>query len=109
LKNYLAQFHGKAPGWVIELMDLAYWGEYGVPTDQQSALNLVDFMAPDPAGDFAMFGESDEAYRIAGGSSSLTDALAARLGSNIAVRKSHALTAISKDGKGLRLSFTADR
>ena len=102
---YLKQFHGKAPAWVIELLDLAYWGEYGIPTDQQSSLNLVDFMAPDPQRDFAMFGESDEAFRISGGSSTLTDALAARLGNAISVKPSHALTAAARDGNRLRLSF----
>ena len=106
---YLAQFHGKAPAWVIELLDLAYRGEYGIPTDQQSALNLVDFMAPDPAGDFAMFGESDEASRISGGSSALPDALVARLGDGIAAKTAHALTTLSDDGKRLHLSFTTER
>lgn len=102
---YLAQFRGHAPAWVIELLDLAYWGEYGVPTDQQSALSLVDFMAPNPTGDFAMFGQSDEAFRISGGSSSLPEALAAQLGDGIAVKPSHALTAMSLVGDRVRLSF----
>lgn len=109
LAAYLAQFHGKAPAWVLELLDLAYWGEYGVPTDQQSALNLVDFMAPNPTGDFAMFGESDEAFRISGGSSSLTDALAARLGSGIEVKPAHVLTTLARNGRKLNLSFTTNR
>ncbi len=106
---YLAQFHGKAPAWVIELLDLAYCGEYGVPTDQQSALNLVDFMAPDPTGDFAMFGKSDEAFRISGGSSALPDALAARLGDGISIKRSHALEAIGMEEGVLVLSFKTDQ
>ena len=102
---YLAQFHGKAPAWVIDLLSLAYWGEYGIATDQQSSLNLVDFMAPDPAGDFAMFGKSDEVSRISGGSSALTDALAARLGDAIVVKPLHALAGLSLESNRPRLSF----
>ena len=105
---YLKQFNGKAPAWVIELLDLAYWGEYGMPTDQQSALNLVDFMAPNPSADFAMFGESDEAFRIVGGSQSLPDALAARLGDGITIKRGHALEAIGMEEGLLALSFKTD-
>lgn len=108
IAQYLRQFHRRAAPWVIDWIDLAYAGEYGMPTDQQSALNLVDFMAPDPSGDFAMFGASDEVYRIEGGSSSLPDALAAKLGNEIQIRKGHALNAITINGGRLRLSFTRD-
>jgi monoamine oxidase len=106
--DYLKQFNGNAPAWVLDLLDLAYAGEYGMPCDEQSALNLVDFMNADPTGDFAMFGESDEAYRISGGSSSLPDALAAHLGNEITIKRSHALTAVTMNGNRLRLSFTKD-
>jgi monoamine oxidase len=109
IAQYLRQFRGKAAPWVLDLLDLAYAGEYGMPSDRQSALNLVDFMAPDPSGDFAMFGESDEVYRIEGGSSSLPDALAAKLGNEIAIRKGAVLNAVTINGGRLRLSFTGDR
>jgi monoamine oxidase len=109
LKAYLQSFRGRAPDWAIDLLDLAYWGEFGVPTDQQSALNLVDFIAADPAGDFEMFGESDEAYRIAGGSSTLTDALLARLGPDVTRKTGKALTAIATDGGHVRLTFAGQQ
>jgi monoamine oxidase len=79
-----------------------------MPCDQQSALNLVDFMAPDPTGNFEMFGESDEVYRIEGGSSSLPDALAAKLGNEITIRKGSVLNAVTVNGGRMRLSFTGD-
>jgi monoamine oxidase len=109
IADYLKQFRGKAPPWVIELVDLAYWGEYGMPTDQQSALNLIDFMAPDPNGAFSMFGESDEAFRIAGGSQTLPDTLAERLGQETTIKKAHALEAIAVEEGRLALSFKTDR
>jgi monoamine oxidase len=107
LKAYLTQFRGHAPDWVIDLVDLAYWGEYGVPTNEQSALNLVDLIGADPSGDFAMFGASDEVFRIAGGSSALPDALAAKLGTTIGMKTQCALTSIADTGANLRLGFNA--
>lgn len=108
ITQYLHQFRGKSPAWVLEMLDIAYSGEYGMPCEQQSALNLVDFMSPDPSGDFAMFGESDEVYRIEGGSSSLPDALAAKLGNEITIRKGSVLNTVTINGGRLRLSFTGD-
>jgi monoamine oxidase len=105
VKAYLQQFRGLAPDWAIDLLDLAYWGEYGLPTEQQSALNLVDFIGSDPAGEFRLFGDSDEAFRIAGGSSTLTDALLARLGPNIELKAGHALIGLATTEHGLRLAF----
>jgi monoamine oxidase len=108
LRDYLAQFRGRTADWVIELLDIAYWGEYGLPTNEQSALNLVDFIGTDTAKNFEMFGESDEAYRIAGGSSSLPDALYARLGDSIRQRLAHGLSSIAHDGARFALTFTAE-
>lgn len=108
IAQYMRQFRGKAPAWALDWIDLAYWGEYGMPTDQQSALNLIDFMAPDPTGDFSMFGESDEAWRIDGGSSSLPDAVIDKLGNMVAMRKGYALRAVTNNGGRFRLSFTTD-
>ncbi len=105
IAQYLAQFRGHAAKWVIDLVDLAYWGEYGMRTDQQSALNLIDFMDPKPKGDFAMFGESDEVFRIAGGSQTLPDVLYSRLNTNIERKTGAALSHIARDGDGFALTF----
>jgi monoamine oxidase len=109
LKAYLQQFRGRAADWAVDLLDLAYWGEFGVPTDQQSALNLVDFIAADPAGDFEIFGESDEAFRIAGGSSTLTDALLAQLDPQVTHKTGTALTAIAAERGQVSLTFAGPR
>ena len=102
IAQYLKQFRGHAPDWAIDLLDLAYLGEYGIPTDQQSSLNLVDFISADSGkdADFALFGKSDEAFRIEGGSSKLPVALYNRLGPKVTSRLGHALTAVGrKDGQ----------
>ena len=105
LGDYLARSRGRVAKWVLDLMTIAYWGEYGMHPDKQSAMNLVDFMKPDPKGDFEMFGESDEVFRIAGGSQTLPDVLNSRLGDNIARRSGAALTGIARDGDGFTLAF----
>lgn len=105
LRDYIAALSNHAPAWVTQLLDMAYAGEYGIPTHEQSALNLVDFIGTDTSGGFLMFGESDEAMRIEGGSSSLTDALAARLGPSITVERQHGLVAVERASEGVRLTF----
>jgi len=106
LRAYLTRVSNHAPAWVIELLDIAYRGEYGLPTDEQSALNLVDFIGTETQHGFHIFGESDEAFRIAGGSSSLPEALAARL-TNLDRRMQHALVGLARSDDGVRLSFDA--
>jgi len=104
LADYLRQLSNLAPAWAMEVLDIAYRGEFGLETRHQSALNLVDFIGTDTAEGFHVFGESDEAFRIAGGSSALPDALAGRIGP-APLRPRHVLTAIARSDAGLRLSF----
>ncbi|HSD93718.1 MAG TPA: NAD(P)/FAD-dependent oxidoreductase [Methyloceanibacter sp.] len=100
LKAYLEQFRGKAEDWAIDLLDVAYVGEFGLETEDQSCLNLVDFIGTDLNEPFAIYGESDEAYRIKGGSSALIKALVAALGDKADMQLGHALTTLDvKDGK----------
>jgi monoamine oxidase len=100
LKAYLDQFHGKAEDWAIDLLDVAYVGEYGLETAEQSSLNLVDFIGTDLDAPFAIYGESNEAFRIKGGSSTLIKALVAALENKVEMKLGQALTALdTKDGK----------
>jgi monoamine oxidase len=81
LKAYLKNLREKTnvEDWVIEMLDVAYVGEYGMATEDQSSLNLVNFIGTDLSKPFQIFGESDEAWRIKGGSSKLIEALEAAL------------------------------
>ena len=100
LKAYLDQFRGKAEDWAVDLLDVAYVGEFGLETKDQSSLNMVDFIATDMSEPFAIFGDSDQALRIKGGSSTLINALAAALKDKADMRLGHALTALDvNDGK----------
>ncbi len=106
LQAYLRRTGNLAPRWALEVLDIAYRGEFGLNTAEQSALNLVDFIGTDPRQGFQIFGESDEAYRIAGGSSALPEALVARLGGT-AQHMRHALVSIARTPRGVRLVFDA--
>jgi monoamine oxidase len=109
LEDYLDQLRPIAPAWVIDFLGIAYLGELGLPLDQQSALNMVDFIDTDVASEFSVFGESDEAFRIAGGSSSLPEAIEAKLAGEyaalVSLNKGRELTAIADEAGKLVLTF----
>ena len=87
LKAYLEQFRGKTDDWAIDLLDVAYNIEFGLETEDQSSLNMVDFIGTDLSAPFQMFGESDEVFRIKGGSSTLIKALLAALENKIEMQR----------------------
>jgi monoamine oxidase len=63
-----------------QLLDVAYNIEYGRETKEQSSLNLVYLLGFQPsAGDFSIFGTSDERFHIVGGNQQLPQAIAASL------------------------------
>jgi monoamine oxidase len=107
LKDYLEQFRGKAEDWVIDLLDVAYNIEYGIETKDQSSLNLVDFITTDMSKPFSMFGESDEVYRIKGGSSALITALVNALQSKIDMKQGWGLTSLDYKDKKIVMGFDA--
>jgi monoamine oxidase len=107
LKAYLEQFRGRAEDWAIDLLDVAYVCEFGLETEEQSSLNMVDFIATDLSNPFQIFGESDEAYRIKGGSSVLIKALLAALENRADMRLGQALTALDVKGGRIVGSFDA--
>jgi monoamine oxidase len=107
LKAYLEQFRGKAEDWAIDLIDVAYNIEFSLLTEDQSSLNMVDFITTDLSVPFQIFGESDEIYRIKGGSSALIKALTAALENKADMRLGHALTAIDRKGGKIVLTIAA--
>lgn len=78
LQSYLDSMDGNTMEWVEpwlrELISVAYRGEYGLESHEQSAINLVSFIGTE-TDEFKIFGESDEAKRIKGGNSKLINAL----------------------------------
>jgi monoamine oxidase len=107
LKAYLEQFRGKAEDWAIDLLDVAYNIEFALLTEDQSSLAMVDFITADLSVPFQLFGESDEAFRIKGGSSALIKALTAALENKADMRPGHALTALDRKGGKIVLTLAA--
>ena len=107
LKDYLEQFRGKTDDWAIDLLDVAYNIEYGLETKDQSSLNMVDFITTDMSKPFSMFGESDEVFRIKGGSSALIKALVAALDNKIDMKQGHALTSLATKDKQIVVGLSA--
>jgi monoamine oxidase len=102
LSDYLAD--RGVTGWLRQLIETAYVGEFGLDAGEQSCLNLLTMVSLDVSdGRFRVFGESDERYRLQGGNQALTDAMAGKYRDRI--RYDHRLEAIAADGEGYRLSF----
>lgn len=85
-----------------QLMEVAYVIEYGLEANDQSALNLVTMLdAPTVVGQsepWAIFGSSDERWKLKGGNWSVANALAKKIKAKI--HHGHALTAISETSSG---------
>lgn len=113
LSQYLASLSNSTERWVIDLLSLAWSSEFGIPVNRQSSLNLVDMIGADTQQGFAMFGKHDGALRIAGGSSSLPEALFARLSAaplsnRTEIHLRHQLMRIARDDKGIQLGFRVE-
>jgi monoamine oxidase len=107
LKDYLEQFRGKTEDWAIDLLDVAYNIEFGLETKDQSSLNMVDFIGTDLSKPFQIFGESDEVYRIKGGSTALIKGLLGALENKVDMRQGQALAELDVKGGRIVASFDA--
>lgn len=109
LKDYLepcrCKTKYKTEDWVIDLLEVAYLGEYGLEIETQSSLNLVNFIGAELNKPFRIFGESDESWRIEGGSGKLVDALVDALKDNIEMNQQYELTGIENEKGRIALSF----
>jgi len=98
LRDWLAE--NVADETLRTLLDVAYVGEYGRETNEQSVLNMVYLIGFDDTEHFKVFGVSDERYHIHEGSSAIAEALAAELGDRVRLR--HRVTAI-REGAAVRV------
>jgi len=107
LADYLrTRGSGIAP-WVLAMLEVAYVIEFGMDADRMNALNFVDFIRADTAEGFHVFGDSDEAWRIEGGNSRLTDALAKALEGRVTLHPGRWLDSVRTDGAGIQLGFSS--
>jgi monoamine oxidase len=86
------------------VLDIAYNIEYGAEYSQQSALNLIYLLGYQGAGQFRVFGKSNEKYHVRGGNDQVAHRLADLLAGQIQLNK--ALSAIKLNSTGtFTLSF----
>lgn len=109
LADYLADRGRDCESWVADLIIAAYEPEFGVDAERQSCLNLVDFINPDTSKGFQVFGDSDEAWRIQGGNSRLTDALHAAIANKTDIRPGQRLRSIQEQDGKIRLEFFTEK
>jgi monoamine oxidase len=89
------------------VLDIAYNIEYGAECSEQSSLNLLYLLGYIGAGNFRVFGKSDEKYHVRGGN----DQVAKRLGDVLAdqISVGTALTSIKLNpGGSFTLTFAQD-
>jgi monoamine oxidase len=103
-----------ARGWLRRLIEVALSAEYGLDCGELSAVNLLSLIGSEVAVDdeaegvntLALYGESDERYRVRGGTRQVIDALARRVEALAPIRYEHRLESIrSGVGDGFRLDF----
>jgi monoamine oxidase len=94
--------HGSPLG---QLLDVAYDIEFGAPTSDQSALNLIYLLGYNASpGNFALFGGSDERYHILAGNQKLPEAIRDALPSD-AVQPGWRMTSIAQSGGAYAVDF----
>ena len=107
LSGYLAEIPG-AESWVVQFLLSAYEPEYGLAAARISCLNLVDFTDTDLSDGFSVFGESDEAWRIQGGSGRLPEVLSEKLREGTALHTGKKLESIALGPDGILLGIQGE-
>jgi monoamine oxidase len=105
LEEYLDSKSG-IPTWLIKVIKAAYTGEYGLDPQDQSALNLLLLIGTDTQDGLKLFGESDEAMRIEGGSSRLPEALYQAIQDKVPVHFGYKLKGVKDLPGKLQLIFS---
>jgi monoamine oxidase len=95
--------------WVRQALEMAYVTVYGLEADEQSSLNLLSLIGADTRRGVAVFGDSDERYKVRNGSEQVTAGLAQRLAGKVHLghrlvdlrrRGSHHLLTLQRNAAG---------
>lgn len=90
-------------GWLFDLISTSFTSELGIPSGDQSSLNMLVSLNTHTSKGFEIYGDSDERYKVTGGNERITAELRNRLKSE--VKTGHQLKRISTQGAGYKLSF----
>jgi len=104
LAEYLDRL--RVTGWLRTLLDVAYVTEFGCEAHEQPCTSFLDMIATDSSQGFAIFGSSDQRFKIEGGNVQLAQCLAHPLGERL--RLGHRLVRVEPRGAALGLHFSRD-
>jgi monoamine oxidase len=90
-------------GFLRKGIEIAYLTEYGLETEEQSAINFLYLFSANTAQGFQVFGTSDERYKIAGGNQQVMHALYNQVKNQ--VKTGHQLIRIKESVQGYVLYF----
>lgn len=90
-------------GWLFDVLSTSFTSELGIPSGDQSSLNLLVSMNTDTSKGFEIYGDSDERYKVDGGNARIIAELQKRLKSQL--KTAHHIKRISANGSGYKLSF----
>src|SRR5206468_8900709 len=93
-------------GWLRELLLVAYIGEYGLNADVCNSINFLWLFGLAPNGEPALYGYSDERYKVRGGNQQIVDALYKELKHSVHLQ--HRLLKIESKGIGYKLYFDGE-
>ncbi len=104
LEKYLSGFSEMTEKWFIQFLAMAMTSEAGIDLDQASALTLLQSIGSDPEKPFSIYGESDQAYCIRGGSTKLIEAISEALNKK-SIYLNHHVSKIEETATHLKFSF----
>jgi monoamine oxidase len=90
--------------WLFDILTTSFTSELGLQSAEQSSLNLLSVLNTDTSSGFAIYGESDERYKIAGGNEQLIGELQKRLKSEILT--GYHVESITEAGSYYQLHFS---
>ncbi len=94
-------------GWLYDLLTTSFTSELGLPSGNQSSLNLLVSLNTDTTNGFEIYGESDERFKVVGGNEQILTGLQKRLKTEI--RTGFQLQRLKSEGTGYRLAFDNGR
>jgi monoamine oxidase len=83
LRRYL-QKH-ETVDWLFKVLEAAYVNEFGLNLEDQSSLNFVETIGTDTSSGFAIYGASDQRFKIRGGNHQVVSALAEQVADRISL------------------------
>ena len=89
--------------WLYDLLRISFISEMGLESDVQNCLAFIELLDGNSDNGFDIYGESDERYKVVGGSQKVVDALAKTLENQI--EREYQLESLTEKGMEYKLNF----